>query len=315
MREPSVHKWATPPRYETVTERVLVEPAREISVEIPAKYETWTETIEIEPEKQVWSPTADTFGRHSVHPSDPSQTGIEVVQSVSQPALNKTVRQTRLVSFPRTEKRIIPARYETITRQVLAKPGKLYAQANAAEYAFLPVERVVRPATTQTDYFPATYQEVTRQVTRGGAPAWAEVLCDQQTTRQQVADLQRALTDAGYAIAIDGIYGPETQGAMEAYQRANSLALGYMTVETVLALGVELHPRQEGRSSTHLGKTQTTVASVQVALNKAGYTLKVDGILGPNTQAALEDYQASKNLQQGYLSAETMTALNLLRYI
>ena len=39
-----------------------------------------------------------------------------------------------------------------------------------------------------------------------------------------VADLQRALSAAGYPVAIDGRFGPETAGAVARYQRDHGLA-------------------------------------------------------------------------------------------
>jgi peptidoglycan hydrolase-like protein with peptidoglycan-binding domain len=54
------------------------------------------------------------------------------------------------------------------------------------------------------------------------------------------------------------------------------------------------------------------VKSVQVALNKDGYHLQEDGILGKNTQNAIKDYQKKNRLKEtGRLDAETMSKLNV----
>src|SRR3546814_5838939 len=40
-----------------------------------------------------------------------------------------------------------------------------------------------------------------------------------------------------------------------------------------------------------------TVSRIQSALNETGFDLAVDGILGPDTEAALREFQARRNLQ------------------
>ncbi|MGA8019053.1 MAG: peptidoglycan-binding domain-containing protein [Desulfobacterales bacterium] len=54
------------------------------------------------------------------------------------------------------------------------------------------------------------------------------------------------------------------------------------------------------------------VKSVQEALNKDGYNLQEDGILGKNTHNAIKNYQKKNQLKEtGRLDAETMSKLNL----
>ena len=50
--------------------------------------------------------------------------------------------------------------------------------------------------------------------------------------------VQKALASRGHRVAVDGAFGPATLAAMEAFQRANGLAPGYLTIETLDALGV-----------------------------------------------------------------------------
>ena len=63
------------------------------------------------------------------------------------------------------------------------------------------------------------------------------------------------------------------------------------------------------------GRAQTTVLATQGALSAAGFFAAQDGLHGPQTQAALEQFQAANGLEVGYLSAETMHALNIIARI
>ncbi|MFZ0612217.1 MAG: peptidoglycan-binding domain-containing protein [Desulfobacterales bacterium] len=54
------------------------------------------------------------------------------------------------------------------------------------------------------------------------------------------------------------------------------------------------------------------VKSVQTALNKEGYDLQEDGIMGKDTHNAIKDYQKKNQLKQtGKLDSETMSKLNV----
>ncbi|MEL7232419.1 MAG: peptidoglycan-binding domain-containing protein, partial [Pseudomonadota bacterium] len=101
----------------------------------------------------------------------------------------------------------------------------------------IPVRVLVEPERFETEIIPAVFETVQRErvVPR---TQWEEVLCDTNATRTKVAEIQRALTQAGYFTAADGVFGPKTLAAMEAYQRDKALPVGYMTVETVRSLGV-----------------------------------------------------------------------------
>lgn len=55
-----------------------------------------------------------------------------------------------------------------------------------------------------------------------------------------------------------------------------------------------------------------TVSRIQSALNETGFSLTVDGIMGPDTEAALREFQARRNLQpSGRPDAGTLRQLGL----
>lgn len=55
-----------------------------------------------------------------------------------------------------------------------------------------------------------------------------------------------------------------------------------------------------------------TVRQVQRSLNREGYSLSVDGILGPETQAAIRSFQSDNDLDvSGRLNNETLSELDV----
>ena len=59
-----------------------------------------------------------------------------------------------------------------------------------------------------------------------------------------IRQLQQALSDEGHEIAVDGIWGPETQDALSQYQQDEGLdSTGQLDTQTLAQL--ELHERED----------------------------------------------------------------------
>lgn len=310
---------ANAPVYKTIYEQILVEPARKVNVLRPAKYVKWTEEIEVEPAQSIWRQCSTKFGREGAQ-SAVKYTGAKQNRPASAlcrvhiPAKKRIVHHTKLIAPERTELVDVPAKYKTIAKQVVKRPAFAQRASISAEYTSVSVAHELVPARYAEERVPPVFKDVTKPVlVAGNALLRAEVLCDHKTTRAQVAEIQSALVERGYKIRVDGIYGPETQGAMEQFQADLRLAQGYMTLESVRALGLE--PATCASKRCQGLRVQTTVNATQAALSASGYIAATDGIHGPQTQAALEQFQRDHGLAVGYLSAETMTALNLLARI
>lgn len=233
-----------PAVYETVTETIEVEPARENKIVIPAKYETYTEQVLIRDAYTTWKPGAGLYGRGAagtgVIPtgSDAVATG-ELLCMVEVPAQYDTVTRTRLVSPETTDVSIIPAVTKAVTKQIVVEPPRVVEETIPAQYETVSVQKLVSPAYEERIEIPATFKTVEKRVvTGGGGLEWREVLCDTNTTPAKVREIQQALTAAGYTAPADGAFGPATLRAMESYQRANGLPVGYLTTSTVQSLGV-----------------------------------------------------------------------------
>lgn len=173
------------------------------------------------------------------------------VEIKTHPAVYETVEEKHLIKQPTTIYKTVPPTYKTVfetievrpgtkatvAKQVLAEPARVVEDEIPAEYETIEVTRLVSPEREERIEIPATYTIIEKPVRTGGTAAWHAILCD-DTPRSKVAEVQSALTAAGYPAVADGIFGPETFAAMEAYQRANGLAVGYLTLATVDALGV-----------------------------------------------------------------------------
>ncbi|MEL7481801.1 MAG: peptidoglycan-binding protein [Pseudomonadota bacterium] len=243
IKEETITYRTVPAVYETVTETVIVEPERTETVVVPATYETYTEEVLVRPAYSTWKPGAGLFGRGAsaagTEGATSEQATGELLCRVEVPAQYETVTRTRIATPESTDARIIPAVMETVTKEVVVQPPQVIEEVIPAVYETVTKQVLVEPSREEVTVIPATYKTVEKRVvTGGGGLEWREVLCDTNTTPTKIAEIQRALSAAGYTSPDDGQFGPATLNAMEAYQRANGLPVGYLTVSTVESLGV-----------------------------------------------------------------------------
>ncbi|PHR60949.1 MAG: peptidoglycan-binding protein [Robiginitomaculum sp.] len=258
VKEETVRYTVIPATYETITEQVLVQPElREVRV-IAAVYEDYSEEILIRPAYTTWKPGAGLIGGGSGYRTGPDgriygpdgqalttliQPTGEILCKVEVPPKYKTVTRKRLVSAERTDVTIIPAEYSTITKQVIAQPPRVEEVIIPAEYRTIKVRVEVTPAREETITIPATYKTIEKiSIVSGGNLEWREVICDTNSTPELISQVQSALAAAGHNPGrTDGVFGMSTLRAMEAYQRANGLIVGQLTMETMSSLGVTHH--------------------------------------------------------------------------
>ena len=71
-------------------------------------------------------------------------------------------------------------------------------------------------------------------------------------------------------------------------------------------------PAHESATATKIhAMSRRRVEEIQTALNKDGATIAVDGIYGPKTRAAIEDFQKKNNLKMtGHADHATLRKLN-----
>jgi hypothetical protein len=204
-----------PTTYKTVTEQVKVKDETKRIINIPAVYKTVTEQVLVKPEGQKWVKKKQT-GCLSENPDDC------IIM-----CLEKT-----------------PAVYKTVTKQVLDKPASTREEVIPAEYKTVTKQVVDVAAHTQEIVTPAEYQTVTKTVlkTKGGYSEWKEIVCDNKVNTDVVSQIQTALKKKGYDIGpkgVDGVLGTDTKAALVKYQKDNNLPVGNLNIETMKSLGVK----------------------------------------------------------------------------
>lgn len=145
-------------------------------------------------------------------------------------------------------------------------------------------------------------------------PVWQQgVIVVQQRLQQQGA----------YTGRTDGIWGPDSQSALERYQQTHGLQVtGQLNQATVATLGLSSDqvlaaspPGVPAPPAPIIGNalSRTSVQAVQSRLRGLNfYAGAVDGIWGGSTAQAIERFQRSRGLQSdGQLNPATVTALGL----
>ena len=136
-----------------------------------------------------------------------------------------------------------------------------------------------------------------------------DILMERGDRGDDVRSLQQLLTGAGYdAGVIDGIFGPLTESAVEAFQSANDLPVtGLVDQDTWDALNAEPPEILMQR-----GDTGADVRTLQLLLASAGFNPgPIDGIFGGLTESAVTSFQTSHDLPvTGQVDQATLDALS-----
>ncbi|MBR0661943.1 peptidoglycan-binding domain-containing protein [Neoroseomonas oryzicola] len=138
--------------------------------------------------------------------------------------------------------------------------------------------------------------------------------------------IQEKLQQAGvYAGRADGIWGPDSQAALERFQQTRSLQVtGQLNQATVATLGVTpgdllvARPAQPPAAASSGAAvpdllSSAAVRNVQQRLRSLGfYRGATDGLWGAGTQTAIERFQQGRGLQAtGQVNPATLQALGL----
>ena len=242
MKEASTRLEVIPATYETVTERVMVRPAGEKIVKVPATYRTVTERVLDKPAYTVWKRgAANTFGNGTNVVSQSVNGTGEVMCLVEVPASYKTISK-QVVDTPAGTRTVeSPAEFKTIERRVLKNPASTREVTIPAEYGTVAVTKLVRPASESRTPVPAQYKTVTKTTKVSDASlAWQSVLCDVNSSPENIRALQSALKEKGYTVAVDGQLGPGTITAVNRYASSLGIPQGanYVPLDVIKKLGL-----------------------------------------------------------------------------
>lgn len=208
---PSTRYVTSEPVYETVTERVLEQPAR-----------------------TVWKP-----GRGPIQRLDHA-TG-EIMCLVEEPAVYKSVTRRVLKAAAEAREVQVPGQYSLVTRRVLDRPAEVRRVVVPQQLATRNVRRLVEPGALRRVPIPAQLGTTTvRELVEPARLEWRSVLCETNMTTGNIQRVQAALLREGYNPGpVNGSLNGQTIAALNQYQRARNLPQDqYLNMETVRALGV-----------------------------------------------------------------------------
>jgi peptidoglycan hydrolase-like protein with peptidoglycan-binding domain len=132
-----------------------------------------------------------------------------------------------------------------------------------------------------------------------------------------VRTVQNRLRQLGaYNGADDGVWGRDTQAAIEHFQHSRGLPVGSLTEGTIMAMGLDpasFAGRTPGAMDSRDPLDRGVVQGVQQRLRELGfYGGAVDGVWGAGTTDALSQFQRSRGLEaSGQLNPATASALGL----
>lgn len=205
----------TPAQYGTDTQRILVQEESERIEVVPATYKTVTERVMVQPERRELVPTAAKFETRTERvlvregyttwkkgrgPIEriDAATG-EIMCLVEVPPEYRTVKKRVQVAPASTREVVQPAEFRTVTKRVVDRPASTRTVKIPAKYRTVTVRKVVQPAGERRVAIPAQYADVTkRKKVTDSRLEWREILCDTNTTGDVVARLQRALKAQGF---------------------------------------------------------------------------------------------------------------------
>nr|WP_321362222.1 peptidoglycan-binding domain-containing protein [uncultured Hyphomonas sp.] len=274
-----------PETYEVRTEQVLDQPEHTRARVIPATYETVVQRVLVKEQAVTYRVVPPVYE-------------IETEQLLIVPEQTETV--------------VIPAEYETITERVMIRPAYITWKP-AAGLSGLPQtgEGAEPPATAdglRRVEVPAQYDTVSR--TRLKSPERVEThvtparirTVERQVLREPARVVEEIIPAEYEDIEVQRLVAPEQQETVV-------VPATYKTIETrTLTGGGTVEWRQVLCDSD---ATEAKIAEVQRALAAKSYNVEADGVSGPATQNALQDWQEKNGLPAGYLTIGTLESLGV----
>ena len=223
-----------PATYKCVKNKVMVEPEKVTYKVIPATFKEVEEKIMISPSREVWKK-----GKGPITKID-NNTG-DIMCLITIPAKYKTVKTKVVDQEAKTEKIVTPAVYKYVKAKEVDQEASYEKVIIPATYKIVVVQELVKEADINKAVKEETYQTVeSTYLTRAEELKWERILCETNTNKDVIRELQQALQDRGYNPgSVDGVYGYNTQKALNAFQLENNLPTGAITLESLDALNIK----------------------------------------------------------------------------
>jgi len=204
--------------------------------------------------------------------------------------------------------------------------GRSRARRRAAELQFVPAGS--RAKRVSLGALAALTVGPTASIAAGGASAAAATGPEPTTTTENTVVLtegaegrQVQLLQHALGISADGVFGPETEEAVEQFQERNGLSVdGIVGPETwgalrgsgISASMASVSPGEEGTAHDAVQRTEGSGGGNAVERLQSALKLPVDGDFGPETEAAVRRLQERHGLSvDGVVGPETWSVLGI----
>jgi len=254
------------------------------------------------------------------------------------PPLYEDFTERVLIKEAHTQRVVIPARYQEVTEQILV--AEAFTENYMVEAVWREVEErvLVRPARTEWKQGTEVYgiinegriREARRNETTGVVWCLVEIDAEYQMIKRRVlvteARVEQRQVPAVYRtvtrqrlIEAERIEVREHAAQYETVVRKRLVKAGYTELVEVAA---ECRPvptiivRQPARVDwrevlCEINATPDVFRRIQAGLRAKGYTVDVDGRMGPRTEAAIVEYQTRERLPTGGLTLTLMESLGI----
>lgn len=224
--EPARYAQETEPaQYEEVQETIETERMRSELYATPTQYQKIVREIFIKPEYKHWK-----FGCLA----NSNGSCLETIKAELVKIPTEVIKQPAQI-----HQRKIPAKTLKIKRKKLIKPGKGSGSILPARYTTIKLIRVSKPWKIISSLVPAQYETITVQrKLRDAQILTMPIACANTLTPEQIRRIQQALLQAGHSLSLSGVLDTATIAALHAFQKANQLAIGGLSLETLRKLGL-----------------------------------------------------------------------------
>ncbi len=315
-------EYVTPAQYKTQTQQVLIKPSSETISVVPAKFETVEERIVV---KEAGTQVVDV---PPVFRNEKQQIQVEQAKTIWKKGRGLIERIDNVTGEIMCLVEI-PARFETVNRTVLEKPATTKTINIPAVYKTVKVQRMIEPASEQRVPIPAQFDEVTSRIkTADAAFYWlkkGEAAADNaKYTGNEVCHLgtpaefrtvkTQVLKTPATTRVVDIPAQYDTVKVSRLLTPASERRIPIPEKTKVVSKRIEIEPsRLEWRAVLcETNMTDDIVTNLQNALKREGFDPgTIDGVMGSQTELAVEEYQLKNNLDRGGLTYQTLKSLGI----
>jgi hypothetical protein len=247
--------------------------------------------------------TADTASGGDLLP--PAQVG-ECYARVFVPATYESMTERILVKEASEEVEIIPAAYEWVEERVLVKDASTRLEEVPAQYEWVEEKILIREAHTEWKKGRGLIEKV--DDTTGEIMCLVEVPAEYKTVKKRVMksgpSTRTVEVPAVYeTVKVKRLVKPAEEKRIQIPAEYSEVTKWRKTSEGHMAWKPVL---------CETNMTRTSISKIQVALRDSGHNPgPIDGIIGPQTSAAIRSFQKAKGLSVGGLTYETIEKLGV----